>query len=62
MSGVWRSQMLYANSSGTIIGMQYLQRRATQPLTRLQSQSYTQLGLYPPLAHPCPDQGAIGES
>ena len=40
--------MLYANSSGTIIGMQYLQRRATQPLTRLRSQSYTQLGLFSP--------------
>ena len=61
MSGVWRSQMLYANSSGTIIGMQYLQRRATQPLTRLRGQSYTRLGFFPPLALPS-DQGAIGEN
>ena len=36
--------MLYAKLSGTIIGMQYLQRRATQPLTRLRNQSYTRFG------------------
>ena len=46
--------MLYANSSGTIIGMQYLQRRATQPLTRLRSQSYTRLGFYRRSNSPAP--------